>query len=374
MKKLSLLYLSVLVGCAGMSGPAGAIQSPSTPGPSVGHRPVVTGLVLGTGVGANNGDITDPKTFLKVGDTIGLISATGRDTDDDIIKAGAYCVWYKVAPATGAPVLLQDPGSADRNCQYTIQPSDAGFHLQTMVTLYSDQDIATVKGYTLNPIESIAADTLSATAVVAPYLKGLFIEGNPQGQTPFTFDKSDGFPTIGFEGATFKILIDDGTGKSINDQYVWSSSRKNEVSVNNIGEVTLDTKPSGDVTIEALPVNGRGAITYNIKLKYWFDIYTGPAGSSGGKQFDMWKNMCSSAGRNVIDRGLYTTAIIGGSPTRGIGTLWGEWGSGGKSQPYKTYYYQLIADTLISYNYTSGTLRKMSVTDSVGGACYDILP
>lgn len=188
-----------------VAGGSYATTSTPTPAPTVGHRPVISNIVLGSGVGANNGDITDPKTFLKVGDTIGLISATGRDTDDDIIKAGAYCVWYKIDPTTGVPALLQDTGSADRDCQYTIQPSDVGFHLQSTVTFYSDQDIATVKGDTINSIESIAADTLSATAVVAPYIKGIAPKKRTDMQSSaWAFKEHDGFPTTGFKGGSFK--------------------------------------------------------------------------------------------------------------------------------------------------------------------------
>lgn len=142
------------------------IESQVTPGPSVGHRPVITGLILGTGNGVGGGNITLNTTNLRVGEAVGLLSAAGgpssMDADGDLDKAGAHCVWYRVDPNTNAETVIKDPGPTDRNCHYVIQASDVGFKIKNTITIFSDQDIATKKGYTLNPIASLPVDTVSA--------------------------------------------------------------------------------------------------------------------------------------------------------------------------------------------------------------------
>lgn len=361
-----------------VTGKVYATESLPTQGPSVGHRPVVTGLILGTGTGPGNGIITDSTVKLSVGSTIGLLSAAGgpggMDIDGDEDKAGAYCVWYKIPAGGGTPIVIQDRGPADRNCQYTVQMSDAGFKIKVDVTIFSDTDKALAKGYTLNPVASMPVEQISANEVVAPYLKGLFIEKNNLG-SEFTFNESDGFPTIAFKGATFKVLIDDGVGNLINGQYSWSSSRKNEVSVNNDGEVTFDTKPSGSVIIEARSRNGGGVIKYEFKTKYWMDIYTGPTGVYAPDGYQHLINSCVNDGRKAIPKELYTTVKMPGeNPVRGIGTLFGEWGSGGKSDPYKTIHYQPWVDSYILYTYHSGMLRSVPAGYPGWGGCYDTLP
>ncbi|MDQ4429030.1 hypothetical protein PKO51_06525 [Yokenella regensburgei] len=152
-----------------------AVESSVTPGPSVGHRPVTTRLILGNSSTPSE-NITNSKTILKVGDTILLKSAVGDDADGDIDKGGAYCVWYRVDPITSIAVVAKDPGPADRSCSYTIQTADVGFKIKNTIKIYSDQDVATAKGYTINPIESWPVDTISAN-IVSPTLPFEIIYG-----------------------------------------------------------------------------------------------------------------------------------------------------------------------------------------------------
>ncbi|MEG0171507.1 MAG: hypothetical protein RR774_05805, partial [Acinetobacter sp.] len=148
-----------------------ATPSAPTPGPSVGHRPVVTGLILGASDvgGIYKGDMTLSSTSLKPGEGISLASAAGgpngMDVDGDLDKFGAHCVWYRV-DNQGVETVVKDPGPNDRNCSYTIQASDAGFKIKNVITIFSDQDVATQKGYTLNPIGSMPVETVSANNVI----------------------------------------------------------------------------------------------------------------------------------------------------------------------------------------------------------------
>ncbi|EHM1654535.1 hypothetical protein KDR40_004862 [Salmonella enterica subsp. enterica serovar Saintpaul] len=161
-----VLLFTAVVGLAA-AGQVNATESPATPGPSVGHRPVTSGLILS----ANGNDITSAATSLKVGDVIGLASAYGDDKDGDADKAGAYCVWYRVDPNTGTETEAKKPVATDRNCHYTVQSADAGFKIKNTITIFSDQDIATANGFTINPIDSWPVDTISANVVtgVAPF-------------------------------------------------------------------------------------------------------------------------------------------------------------------------------------------------------------
>ncbi|EBU2669730.1 hypothetical protein CUK74_12585 [Salmonella enterica] len=56
-----------------------AVESSSTPGPSVGHRPVINGLVLGT----IRGDMSQSSVPLYVGEEISRTAGTITDVDGD---------------------------------------------------------------------------------------------------------------------------------------------------------------------------------------------------------------------------------------------------------------------------------------------------
>lgn len=322
--------LGIVVAGLWFAGDVYATQSLPTLGPSVGHRPVMTNLVLATKVGPANGVITDSAAILSVGSTIELLSAAGSpsgvDVDGDKDKAGAYCVWYKVPAGGGTPVLIQDNGPTDRSCQYTIQMSDVGFHIQNISKIYSDADIAAAKGYTINPIESIATETLSATAVAAPYIKGLRTNTNQS----WTHNEKDGFPTIGYDGAAFKMLIDNGTGTLMNSQYTWQSSNTSEVSVDNDGNIIINKAPSGEISITATPSVG-GVITYRFKIRDWFINAGYPVGFTQMQGWESYGCITPHGGTGLATQAQMTPATkVGEYPNKpGIGTIFGEWGAGG---------------------------------------------
>lgn len=311
-----------------------ATESPHTQGVSVGHRPVLTNLLLGTGKGAGNGVITDPGASFGVGDTIRLMSATVVDADGDKDKAGAYCVWYKIPAGGGTPVLVKDPGPADRNCEYTIQAGDVGFHIQNIIKVYSDPDSAVAKGYTINPVDSVATEVLSASAVVAPYIKGLKTKGRTDmWARTWTHNEKDGFPTVGYSGAEFQMLIDNGTGTLINNLYTWTSSNATEMSVDANGNVTLIKAPSGELSVTATPGTAGTALTYRFRVRDWFVNY---GGNAYFPQINGWATttcVTSLGGTGLATQAQLTTATkVGEQPSKpSMGTLFGEWGSVGPS-------------------------------------------
>lgn len=321
--KYPYFLLGTVVAGLWFAGDTYATQSPLTPGSSVGHRPVMTNLVLWTGKGPANGVITDSTARLSVGSTIQLRSAAGGpggvDVDGDEDKAGAYCVWYKVPVGGGTPVLIQDNGPTDRNCQYTIQVSDVGFKVKADVTLFSDMDKALSKGYTINPIESIPSEVVSATPVVAPYFSAVRANRHD-------FDKGDGFPTIGFENARFLLVVNNGTGDRINSYYDWHTTDNTVASVSDAGEVNIKSPSPDEITIEAVPKTSGDKIVYKFQLRHWISQYSysswNPILISGAETY------CNKQGGTLTPVNILTDANkpnVGG--TRGkIGTLYGEWG------------------------------------------------
>lgn len=258
--KYNTVLLMMFGGLVG-AGMAYATPSAPTPGPSVGHRPVVTGLVLGVvdAGGIYKGDMTLSSTSLKPGEGIGLFNAAGgpngMDVDGDLDKAGAHCVWYRV-DTNGVETVVQDPGPNDRNCSYTIQSGDVGHKIKNVITIFSDQDSATQKGYTLNPIASMPVETVSANSVTWN-LVPLTIEVNGK-----THPGDAGFPTSGFSQATFKLAGMPATGTT------WTSSHAN-VAVTPDGQVTFNDVVSGPVTIKGESTSGLKA-EYTFTLNRWF--------------------------------------------------------------------------------------------------------
>lgn len=256
----TVLLLMMFGGLVG-AGMAYATPSAPTPGPSVGHRPVVTGLVLGASDagGIYKGDMTLSSTSLKPGEGIGLFNAAGgpnaMDVDGDLDKAGAHCVWYRV-DTNGVETVVQDPGPNDRRCSYTIQSGDVGHKIKNVITIFSDQDSATQKGYTLNPIASMPVETVSANSVTWDLVP---LRASLNGKI---YAENTWFPTSGFSQATFSLIGMPVTGTT------WTSSHAN-VAVTPGGRVTFNDVVSGPVTIKGESTSGLKA-EYTFTLNRWY--------------------------------------------------------------------------------------------------------
>lgn len=234
-----------------------AVESPVTPGPSVGHRPVTTALILTTGPGL---DITSTGTILNVGDTIGLASARGDDADGDMDKAGANCVWYRVDPVTNAATVARDPGPTDRNCHYTLQAADVGFKIKNTIKIYSDQDIAAAKGFTINPIESWPVDTVSATTVVSrsiTYITQGYFNDN-------TFLDVD-------LGSRYQTVIKNGQFRINDYRMVSLQSNSSAISING-NTVTITGEPAGEIIITGFDLNGQNVSEFKFTPRKMFEL------------------------------------------------------------------------------------------------------
>lgn len=375
MKQFTTQYSLLAVAVAGflVTGKAYATQSPPTPGPSVGHRPVLTNLTLGTGKGAGNGVITDPAASFGMGDTIRLLSAVGTDADGDPDKAGAYCVWYKVPAGGGTPVLVKDPGPADRDCKYTIQPGDIGFHIQNSIKIYSDPDLAAAKKYTINPVDSIATETLSATAVTTPYIKGLKTKKRTDfsSSTSWTHSESDRFPSTGYAGAEFQMLIDNGAGTLINNLYKWQSSSTAEMSVDANGNITLIKPPSGELSVTATPGFGGAEFNYRFRIRDWFVSYGGNAPFTQANSWATGQCITQLGGTGPATQAQLTPAKnIGDYPDKpSMGSLFGEWGSAGPSLfTGSDFFFWLNQNVLVSL--ISGDLMRAHSQNAGNAMCH----
>ncbi|EFR0233276.1 hypothetical protein HZM05_002841 [Salmonella enterica] len=300
-----------------------AVESPVTPGPSVGHRPVINGLVLAT----SSGDITQSSTLLTVGATISRTLGTVADVDGDPVETGEYCMWYRVDPNTLAETLVKDPGATDRNCEYTLQVADLGFKIKSVLKFFSDGIIAAGNGFKVNPSESWPVEVLSANDVgpaPIPFPASTTLNTHV---APYTFTLNSGFPSTGFVGATFTIQI--GGSTSNNSQYNWSSSQPSWINVDTRGIVTFRSKPSSStnkVRVFASSKNDKSILYYkDIILNDWFTNNSTNKGNWASTD-----NYCRSLGNGyeMPTRARLGMAVVGNSFARrgGLG-LWSEWGA-----------------------------------------------
>ncbi|MGV3346920.1 Ig-like domain-containing protein [Enterobacteriaceae bacterium LUAb1] len=134
----------------------------------------------------------------------------------------------------------------------------------------------------------------------------------------FTFKIDSGFPTTGFTNATFTLAI---TGKpEENSLFDWSVNDNSAIEVDKAGNVTLKNPISeGIITARR---SGWVDFTFRFHLKKWFFYY--------GDGFLSNVNKVVSPYRLPLQKEVSSGNTAGdgylGKPSRGMGTLLGEWG------------------------------------------------
>lgn len=171
--KQSCLSLGIIANGFLMSGGVYATQSPPTKGPSVGHRPLTSGLILEYNSG-NPSEFSGPDVELWVGDTITLKNPGGVDGDGDENEKGAYCEWYAVS-RDNTLLIKKDDGRLD--CSYTVEKKYVGYRIRADILLRSDKAKATAKGYTVNPSNSLTETRVSAKPVAESHKSNGFVMG-----------------------------------------------------------------------------------------------------------------------------------------------------------------------------------------------------
>ncbi len=138
----------------------------------------------------------------------------------------------------------------------------------------------------------------------------------------YTVKADAGFPTTGFNGAKFTIVMDEGSRVS---DYQWSSNQS-WVSVDSKGVVTFKGTGNGNsVNIYGQANNGMPTITYTFKLNSWY-INNGYTDEAHWLNWSDTNDFCTQSGA-VIPTIMQLTADANGKFGQGaVGSLLGEWG------------------------------------------------
>lgn len=129
---------------------------------------------------------------------------------------------------------------------------------------------------------------------------------------------TDSFPSQGFTGAYYQLNNDNfSPGKTAAD-YEFSSSAS-WVDVDATGKVTFKNVGSSWVTITATPKSGGPGYIYEIRVKSWW-VNSGDSVMI----YSLAENFCSSNGYM-----LPRASLLSQGRSRGIGTLYSEWGDMG---------------------------------------------
>ncbi|BBJ69892.1 Ig-like domain-containing protein [Enterobacter sp. 18A13] len=171
---------------------------------------------------------------------------------------------------------------------------------------------ATLTGTTAGAA-AVSATLGGAAFGVAP--AGVTLTGEITGVTAggFTFATTAGFPTTGFNNASFTINI-----RSANE-YDWASSAP-WASVDDSGRVEfISNGNASPVTITATPKLGGSALTYTFTIKSWF--------LGSGDTEMLWSDVAAYCSARS-GYSMPTAQQLIGNGTRGtLGGLWSEWGA-----------------------------------------------
>lgn len=235
---------------------------------------------------------TDSTTYVSGSDM--LITVTLKDAQDNAVTGAASSLTVDVTVPnatlkTGS--RWQDNGDGTYTGTYTATTAGTGLKAKVKLSGWG------------------TATKSEAYAITEPVtIKGVSANG-------YTFKKDAGFPTTGFKGGWFTLVLSGGSASDFN----WRADAS-WVSVNN-GVVSFTGTGNGKkVTITGTPTSGQGeTIKYSFTLKSWF--------INRGKTLANW----SEAGAYCTTQSGYSLATVqqlNGGGTRGaLGGLWSEWGN-----------------------------------------------
>ncbi|MGL5757301.1 MAG: hypothetical protein ACRCX0_00495, partial [Plesiomonas sp.] len=175
--------------------------------------------------------------------------------------------------------------------------------------------------------------------VFDPTLDGISNSAHTAG-TIHEFSMDEGFPTMGYAGATFNIYLK-GTGEphvvggitnySYRNYYKWTVDQphvKLKVTNYTMFELTgtgLDSS-NNTVTITGTPIDGASTttpVTYTFTLRKWFKASATSVSKAQAQVF------CASEGMQITETALMTNdsdmAENVSTATKDVNTLWGQW-------------------------------------------------
>ncbi|EKN6179140.1 hypothetical protein WKA22_004097 [Yersinia enterocolitica] len=267
--------------------PIGASAATASTVPVTGHAPTA--------------QPTLDNTLLAPGETVTVTSGFA-DVDGDVedtTAAGTSFQWW-IEDAVGSGTYTNIDGATGSS--YTPVLINASKHLMVKVI---------PRTYTTVTYPAVGTPVMSHTAMIttAPVpFKGITANGT-------TFTVNDGFPSTGFTQAFFALGVTTGSASD----YIWSNGGNTWTTVDNTGKVTFTAKGnSTPVTITATPKAGGAPQAYTFTVGSWF--------INNGSTMASWSDAsawCTTQGAVQPTKDQVTQ----GENTRGIGSLWSEWGN-----------------------------------------------
>jgi len=248
-------------------------------------------ITAGAAVAANSAIVTDSSSYAS-GDDM-TITVTLKDSVSNIV--------------TGQATSLTDVTVQNATLKPGASWTDNGDG--TYTTTYVAQTVGTglKAGLTLDDssVQSVAYAIEIPVSITRVLVNG------------YTFAPDAGFPTTGFHGAVFKLVL----SNSRSQDFTWTANLSTATVTVANGTVYLNSTASGaPITITATPKSGGGApITYTFQLTKWFGTILGAA-----PLYLTQTEALTSCGGTLPSM----SELVG--PTAGhrgdIGGLWSEWG------------------------------------------------
>ncbi|MGY0148204.1 invasin domain 3-containing protein [Edwardsiella tarda] len=278
---------------------------PATSEPYLGEevRSDASLVVQGMPAALNSIFALDKPTVIGDGSDTATLTLTLRDSENRPVTGieSRLTLRYEIQDgfSDGSPVITHPVESTAGSGVYTATVKSSSFGQVSVTPELSGTDLAM---------------TPTSLAITFAAVTGLTTTANP-----YQFSASSGFPTTGFTGAAFQVLINDTAAN--NGQYTWSTDQPGWTSVDASGGVRFSGTPSSTtntVTVSAEPTAGGSTVSYTFTVNAWFKNNGGNYGS-----WTVVRDWCSDKGglpsKSQVSNGL--------NSARTVGTLWNEWGN-----------------------------------------------
>ncbi|WP_052489930.1 YrIlm family inverse autotransporter adhesin [Yersinia aldovae] len=287
--------VTTVIGTTGMDGVATATLTNTTEGVSKVTASVngnsqhvnVTFVADGSNLSITNSTLVASPTSLVADDTsTSTLTLTLKDVNNN--------------PVTGQTVAF----TTALGTLGAVSEGSSGVYTATL-TAGIVPGVASVTASVGGSAFGVAPATVTLTTPVT--FTGISVNGH-------TFGKDDGFPTTGFENASFTLNMNGSP-----TDFVWTTNSAN-VGVNGNGVVTFNNEFSGPVTITATSNVDANVLTYTftVTVENWF--YPQQVGINWADALAL----CNVPGRQLPP---LVGKMAQGENVRGIGSLWGEWGN-----------------------------------------------
>ncbi|WP_413732732.1 Ig-like domain-containing protein [Sodalis sp. RH20] len=142
---------------------------------------------------------------------------------------------------------------------------------------------------------------------------------------PHSFGPNSGFPNVGFDAGPYagsskpRFQINPMGNIGDNGSLTWSSSNAVNAPIDENGIVTLNARPSSEVTLMAR--GDQYYYTYKFTVRKWLTYYR--PNSTNRYSWDDTQTLCASNGKSM----LAAADLTSGVNQRAVGSMFGEWGA-----------------------------------------------